>query len=61
VPAGASLLGNVMVSLNAPTFGSASGTPTLDSGSDVEADCGAELVGCWIGEKVGIFDPELQP
>jgi len=55
------LLGNVMVSLNAPTFGSASGTPTLDSGSDVEADCGAELVGCWIGEKVGIFDPELQP
>ena len=61
VPAGALLLGSVIVSLNTPTFGSGRGTPTLDNGSEVEADCGAELVGCEIGAKFGVFDPELHP
>ena len=49
VPAGASLLGRVMFSVKLPTFGRGMGIPTLEAGTDVDADCGAEL-GCNTGE-----------
>ena len=60
VSAGAVLDARVMVSAKPPTFGSAIGTPTLEAGIAVDADCGVTL-GCWIGAKVGTPEPELQP